>query len=289
METADETNQRRTRVQPESAASDFPEALQYVHPGLRIHFWEGIGPRSPAKRTVGHWHDEFELVLAEESPFSVLVNGVKRQVEEGGFVLVNGGQIHKVDMDDSARYRFLMLLVHPSVLGCEPALRQSAVEPMRRRMGVLPYATLRKDETGKIPEIFRTIRDLEAAPGPDAPLRLAGLSFRLWAEVMEILRAKGTFAGAAPGGEPAPDSEFAAVREMASFVRERYGGPLTLARIAAAGGVCRSRCCAMFARHMGQSPISYLNSYRLAVAARMLRESSAPVADVAYSCGFAHQ
>ncbi|MBR1837686.1 MAG: helix-turn-helix transcriptional regulator, partial [Kiritimatiellae bacterium] len=47
--------------------------------------------------------------------------------------------------------------------------------------------------------------------------------------------------------------------------------------------------CAMFARHMGQSPISYLNSYRLAVAARMLRESSAPVADVAYSCGFAHQ
>ena len=90
-------------------------------------------------------------------------------------------------------------------------------------------------------------------------------------------------------GARADMSEFDAMRKMVSFVQSRCDEALSLRGIAAAGGVCRSRCCELFARHMGQSPIAYLNAYRLEKAFKLLHETRDSIADIAFASGFSNQ
>lgn len=82
------------------------------------------------------------------------------------------------------------------------------------------------------------------------------------------------------------DADLARQRAMVQFIYRHYAEKLTLADIAAAGGVCRSKCCALFARYAQQPPIEYLNRYRLEVSCDMLRRGGASVTEVALACGF---
>ena len=59
------------------------------------------------------------------------------------------------------------------------------------------------------------------------------------------------------------DAKWLSLYDMTKYIHTHYQSNVTLSDIAAAGKVCRSRCCQIFTRYMGQSPIDYLIFYRL--------------------------
>ena len=69
----------------------------------------------------------------------------------------------------------------------------------------------------------------------------------------------------------ASDAEIEAARTMVSFIYAHYPEKLTVSRIAAAAGVCRSSCCRIFAEQLRTSPIAFLNEYRMKRAMGMLQ------------------
>ncbi|NMB32666.1 MAG: helix-turn-helix transcriptional regulator, partial [Clostridium sp.] len=54
------------------------------------------------------------------------------------------------------------------------------------------------------------------------------------------------------------------------------------------GNVCRSKCCKIFKRYLMQSPIEFLNTYRLEISSNLLKDTSKSVTEVAFACGFNH-
>lgn len=44
----------------------------------------------------------------------------------------------------------------------------------------------------------------------------------------------------------------------------------------------------MFRRYLGQSPVDFLNEYRLRFSGHLLRSTELPVTEIALSCGFNH-
>lgn len=95
--------------------------------------------------------------------------------------------------------------------------------------------------------------------------------------------------------EPSPDSDFArpdpdstAQKAMVSYIYQNYSGKITLDDIAAAGHVSRSKCCRIFHDYLRQSPVDFLNRYRLESSRRLLGESGLSVTDTATACGFGH-
>ena len=72
-----------------------------------------------------------------------------------------------------------------------------------------------------------------------------------------------------------------------SYIFLHYADPLTLDDIAASAGVSRSKCCRLFRKYLGQSPIDFLNSYRLERGRRMLPDTDKSITEIAMSCGFA--
>ena len=104
----------------------------------------------------------------------------------------------------------------------------------------------------------------------------------LWAE---ILRKTDVGGGVCPAGAR---EDRAAQKEMVSFICRHYGEPLSLEAIAAAGHVSRSKCCQIFRKYVGQSPVEFLNAYRLKVGRNLLRDTERNVTEIATVCGFSH-
>ncbi|WP_231507777.1 helix-turn-helix domain-containing protein [Bacillus sp. UNC41MFS5] len=74
--------------------------------------------------------------------------------------------------------------------------------------------------------------------------------------------------------------------EMTGFIHHHYDHKITLDDIAAAGSICRSRCCELFSNHIGQTPNTYLVRYRIQKSCEMLLETNRSISEIAMVCGF---
>ena len=74
-----------------------------------------------------------------------------------------------------------------------------------------------------------------------------------------------------------------------SYIYSHYSEPISLDEIAAAGKVCRNKCCQIFRRYLCQSPIDFLNHYRLEVSCHLLNTTKMSIAEICTACGFNHQ
>jgi AraC family transcriptional regulator len=80
--------------------------------------------------------------------------------------------------------------------------------------------------------------------------------------------------------------ELDAVRGL---MHARLADPLSLAELARAAGLSVSQFARRFKISTGSAPHQYLLGLRVDAAARLLRASSRPIADIAVTCGFTHQ
>ena len=77
-------------------------------------------------------------------------------------------------------------------------------------------------------------------------------------------------------------------RDMVSFIYQHSPEKLSLTDIAAAGHVGRSKCCQIFKHYMQQSPVDFLNTYRLKISCRLLCTTQKSITEIAILCGFNH-
>ena len=85
-----------------------------------------------------------------------------------------------------------------------------------------------------------------------------------------------------------PDTDLVIQKQMVSYIHQHFAEKLALADIAASGHICRNKCCLIFRHYLQQSPIEFLNAYRLKVSCRLLADTDKSITEVAFACGFNH-
>jgi len=75
------------------------------------------------------------------------------------------------------------------------------------------------------------------------------------------------------------------VRAAVGYMAEHYAEPITIGALAEVANMSESNFYAVFRKHMGDSPIAYLNHYRLSVAAEKLTQTGQAVSEISYSVG----
>ena len=85
---------------------------------------------------------------------------------------------------------------------------------------------------------------------------------------------------------PAVRTRVRSVQQMLSCIIQNYTEEPSLDEIAESGAQSKSTCCRLFRAYLGQSPVDYLNAYRLQASCKLLAESSLKINDVAAQCGF---
>ena len=78
-------------------------------------------------------------------------------------------------------------------------------------------------------------------------------------------------------------------QNMLDYIENNYQNEIGLDDIANVVNISRSQCSKLFKQYTDQSPINYLNNYRLEKSREYLRNSDKSISQIAFDCGFNEQ
>lgn len=215
-----------------------------------------------------HWHEDLEVLIAEEGEMDYSVNGEIIHLRQGESILVNGGRLHYGFSAAGEECRYSFAVFHPLLFGGTAPIAAA----LDRLTADASQNWWRFGEDA--PDALRCIRRMCALSAGEDALGFQGAA----AELLHLALRRCKRTGLA-------DPDWAILRRMTGFIQQNYTERILLADIAAAGSVCRSRCCAIFRSKLRTTPNVYLTRYRLSRASELIRSGSSMTA-AALACGF---
>ena len=228
-----------------------------------------------------HWHEEMEFIVVKKGRGLVTLDRESRLLEAGQAVIVLPGQLHGIRQYQQERmeyeniiFRLEMLLPKEGDV-CGPKF----LEPYRDGKLLYPAwidgSALYHEE---MLECIRKMDELSEQRPRGYPLAVKGWLFQFF--FLMFSRVEPTLAE--EGREKSLDKMKRILRRI------DYGKPLSIKEMAEFSGFSESHFMKFFKNHMGVPFVSYLNDYRLTLAARALAEGQEDVLTVAMDVGFSN-
>ena len=228
-----------------------------------------------------HWHEAFEFVIVEKGALEYATRAGAFVMHPGDGCLINAGALHRCN-------------AHGGAPGVEYTVQQFGREAIAgpgwvQRRCVAPVAGCAALEHMLFPGESASGREIVAqmqAAFDAARQEMEAFELEICARLAWAWRRISALARPAVSGEAQPRPESARVKRMLAFMRDHYDQELSLAKIAAAAGVCAREATRCFRRELNATPAAYLAQMRVRKAAQLLRETDRTVTDIALSCGF---
>ncbi|MEK4660720.1 AraC family transcriptional regulator [Priestia sp. FSL H7-0729] len=258
--------------------SDLSERLDYNLPDLPLYVRKGSLHQFSNHAAVAHWHVDLEFIYILKGSMNFSVNGVITRLHQGDGLFVNSQRLHYgfavADHNDCS---FLVVVIHPSILGEKTSYLQTYWEE-KFSSNMADFVVLTEQITWQqniVQSIQELYGEMHREHTPPNPLRLVSQALSLCATIGDQLKPV--------SGQPGILTH---VQEMTQFIHHNYDQKITLEEIASAGAVCRSRCCKLFNKYVGQSPNNYVTQYRVQKSCEMLKETRRSISEIALACGF---
>ena len=256
---------------------DGAEIINYDDPAFPSYIYDGwIAPKVTWER-VPHYHEDIEIVTVKSGKMAYSVNGQTLYLNEGDTIVVNSNQVHYSICVDEKVARYVIFIIHPSILASSVAVEMQAVKPITDNPD-LPYMRFRglNEYTDQIYELMMGMPEIRH----DA-FAITKQFFLIW----DIIRKQCESWGATGDGEPV-DTHMQSIKLMMHFISESYRNSITLNDIAGSANISKSQCNNLFNRYVGQSPVNYLMNFRVRKVAEYLSSTSMPLAEIASLTGF---
>ena len=230
-----------------------------------------------------HWHEEMELIVVKKGRGLVTLDRESRLLEAGQAVIVLPGQLHGIRQSQQERmeyeniiFRLEMLLPKEGDV-CGPKF----LEPYRDGKLLYPAwidgSALYHEE---MLECIRKMDELSEQRPRGYPLAVKGWLFQFF--FLLFSRVEPTLA------EEGREKSLDKMKRILRRIEVDYGKPLSIKEMAEFSGFSESHFMKFFKNHMGVPFVSYLNDYRLTLAARALAEGQEDVLTVAMDVGFSN-
>lgn len=257
--------------------ADFPAAYYYVdrdHPQYNMPF---------------HWHKEWEIIRVLQGELVLHVDEQEYCAGSGDLLLIRDGMLHggtPVDCvyecfvfdlhglfrDVSAVKKYLRPIYHNHLL-------PQVFYPDRQR-DIYPFAD----------EIMSTYAHREH--NPCAPQ--SGISFQNCRELTVLGNLSLLFASILQkeyyilSTQNTPDSsrKITQVKPVLEYIENHFSVPITLGELAGVAGMSSKYFCRFFHSITQQTPMDYVNYYRIEQAASMLVSTDLSVTAISLECGF---
>ena len=261
---------------------DASEVIHYDRQEISLYIRKGILSDFPGMRALCHWHEDFEFVRVLEGEMQYFISGKRVALKKGDCLFVNARQMHYGYGVLGQECIFLVVLIHPSLLSANPYLNQNYIEPLKSDPS-LPYLNIRPEQPAH--EWFMPAMDdlyaLKQQNNDGYELKalsiLTDLIYRIYCE-----------RSLAVTQSSKEDPRLIAHRQMVSFIAAHYRDDISLEMIADSASVSKSTCCRIFQEFIGQSPFSFLITYRLHVSCDLLENTDKSITEIAGLCGFNH-
>lgn len=228
-----------------------------------------------------HWHDEAEFIYIKKGSGQISVDLSSYPIMAGEIAIIFPGQLHSISQIDDASMEYENIIFHPSLLessGADESYRQF-LQPMFSLQSACPPILREKDHAYAAVKKCLDKNDhicMHFPPGYSLAIKgnLFSLFFALYT----------SYGNQAPA--PAKEGHIEKLKSVIKYVELHYGSPMTIAKMAELAGFSESHFMKYFKQTMGVSFTSYLNDYRLTMAARLLLQSDATILSIATEVGF---
>lgn len=259
---------------------DNSEIIAYDEPGIPIYIREGHLSDSINFYFLCHWHEDIEFIYIVDGKMDYYVNGKSIPLTQGQLIVVNSGRLHYGYSDHEDECQYYCVLMHPSLITANKKLYEKYISPITAAQEP-DYFLFEPNDS--ITEMILQIYKTKTGSSPSYELEAINLFQTLWIQLYQRTQPH------RHAKDANNDPDLATQREMVSFIYQNYSNPITLEDIAASGQVCRSKCCKIFKKYMGQSPMDFVNSYRLECSQQLLENTALSITDICLACGFNHQ
>lgn len=257
--------------QAENVQYDFPDYFSYMRRGFLSQY--------PDYSAISHWHDDVEFIAVISGEMDYNINGEIVTLHQNEGIFVNSRQLHYGFSEQRNECDFICILLHPLLLCATPQIEQEYILPVSGNHA-MPYRKLVSSVDWECRILDAVKKMYFESKNPAPQLLIQSLFYRIWLELYN--HAPKTAMPASP-----QDGQLSAVRTMVGFVQTHYNDKIALDDIAAAGNVCKSKCCSLFRRYLNQTPVNFLISYRLKKSLELIANSDLNMTEIAYEVGFA--
>lgn len=244
--------------------------------------------------TPWHWHKELECTVALKGSLTYLVNDQTYLLKEGDAIIVNSNRLHScTPVGDSVEVSehpwqappendctYSVLLLQPDTLRFNLKTAEKYINPLlfdyNSNVFFLDHSeNWHQEAIDSISEIH----DAVYYKRPFFELTSQSKFFQLWRIIFENTIAK-------DGADMIETDPLSPLKKMISYIQEHYQDTITLNDIAEVGTMCQSKCCRLFRDNLRQSPIEFLQQYRIQRGMYLLEHSQLSITEIALECGF---
>ena len=248
---------------------DDPTFPSYIHAG-----W--IAPKVTWAH-VPHFHEDIEILTVTEGTMAYSVNGKTLMLNAGDTIVVNSNQIHYSMCVNDSIARYVIFVVHPSILASTVKVEMEAVKPIIENPDI-SYIRYRNINEGT-EMIYKLMLEL-----PDMRLNAFKVTRQfmlIWEIIMRTCQTFGTIKE-----EQVADSGRKPFKQMMTFIANNYKNKITLDHIASSANISKSHCINMFKRYVDESPMNYLAHFRARKCAEYLRSTDMNMEEISSETGF---
>ena len=211
-----------------------------------------------------HWHNDVEIIVIKKGCGIISVDTEPRAVKAGDIILVRPGQLHSISQHEKDSMEYENILFQSSLL-------YSADSDPRTVGYFQPYFSLEYklpwlfDDTcsshEELSSCIDAIDDLCAKRPDYYELSVKGHLFHFFYLLFSSQGSPVTFSRS---------KSLDKVKQIVSYIESHYTEPITVQSAADYMGFSESHFMKFFKQHLHTTFTSYLNSYRLTIAARLL-------------------
>ena len=257
----------------------FHETTQHGTPDFpfEYHYLNAAHPRYNMPL---HWHKEWEIIHIIEGTFTAHTDDLVYTAHAGDTLLVRDGMLHG-GTPENCIYECFLFDLHGLFRNLD--MVKKYLRPIYREQ-ILPEIYYPK---GKMSEVDNLISKLSACYSttvcPELPLELIvlGCISQLFATILQehtyILSQKDT-----------TDSthKIDLIKTILEYIELHYASAITLGELAGVANMNPKYFCRFFRSITHQTPMEYVNMYRIEKAAQMLHSTRLPITNICMECGF---
>ena len=218
-----------------------------------------------------HWHQKVEMIYIRDGICEIKIGNKTASCKRGDMAIIHSGEIHSIkDVENSAMY---ICTFAPDILNyfC------SQMEFVRNFISAEMM-----EEAGLSAEITRIFEEILKMDSSDI----------IWNDVLiqtDIIRMYSLLLGHFRREETEKPQNLAKLQhfqEALLYIEEHYAENITLSDVARVINYNTSYASSLFVSYTGKNFKTYLDSFRINKAVRLLQRTDCKIADISSQCGF---
>ncbi|QFJ56121.1 AraC family transcriptional regulator [Pseudobutyrivibrio xylanivorans] len=226
-----------------------------------------------------HWHEDVEFIYIKKGEGLIVVNNKEYAVTAGDIALIIPGNVHGIFQKDDSTMEYENILFDGKIFSSSmddfydtfllPFFENAVRVPKIFKQGVPGYESLRKylDSNDNISS------HREGAWG----LAIKGNLYLMLFDLVTLYEEK---------RDASSIRRIDKLKPVIKYVELHYSEPMTVADMADRAGFSESHFMRFFKETFGVSFITYLNDYRLSMAARLLLSTEENILEISQQVGF---